>query len=207
MVIDFFIIGKKLKARLNLLVAVITMAYRITEPHRTCPYEPTHQILPHRMPQHIAKCRKNHPEMDMKTCPFNATHVILSKDYEAHLLECPGKAIVERDIYRSKVEDALDIKKKWNTMPSESVWEEDWDSELVENPVNVNELIVSKEFTRPPPPGMKSKSGRREWRLAEIDRVTRIRERKQNDMVHPDTSISASSASLFGSSSMFHPKD
>ena len=129
--------------------------------------------------------------MDMKTCPFNATHVILSKDYEAHLLECPGKAIVERDIYRSKVEDALDIKKKWNTMPSESVWEEDWDSELVENPFNVNELIVSKEFTRPPPPGMKSKSGRREWRLAEIDRVTRIRERKQiNDMVHPDTSIS-----------------
>lgn len=186
------------------------MAYRIKESHLSCPYEPTHQILPHRMAQHIIKCRKNYPELDMKVCVFNATHVIPTKDYQAHILECPDKAIVERDIYRrQEVEDAMEIKRKeWITMPAESVWDEDWEKEMVENPYNAKEAIISKEITRPPPPGTMGKSGRRAWRLAEIERVNRIKEGIQIcDMDHPDVSISSSMINLGGSSSTFHPRN
>ena len=150
-------------------------SYRVREPHRSCPFDATHQILPHRMAQHIIKCRKNHKGMEMKTCTFNATHIISPAEYQSHILECPDKAIVERSIYRfPDIGDALDnIKKEGNKQCSKTVCDEDWDQELAEKADNAK-VVKKYNFTRPPPPGMMGKSGKREWRLAEIDRVKKI---------------------------------
>ena len=163
------------------------MEYRRRESHKSCPYDPCHQILPHRFAKHLVKCKKNHPDCDMKTCPFNATHVIPTSEIQAHLLECPDKGPVEREIYIPKaVEKVLDIKNS-NTLPSKKgVCEDDWELDLKQNPYNVKVSIKTKSFYL-------------KWRLAEIDRVTRLRAGKPIDKLHSDTSISASSASLFGS--------
>jgi hypothetical protein len=42
----------------------------------TCPYNPCHQILRHRMQTHLVKCRKSYPDVVMQKCPFNAAHHI-----------------------------------------------------------------------------------------------------------------------------------
>ena len=92
------------------------MAYRLKDSSKTCPYDPGHPILSHRMAQHIIKCRKNHPEVNMKTCVFNATHVIPKKDFLVHILECPDKRLVESHYSRcQEVEDAMEIKRKAST--------------------------------------------------------------------------------------------
>ena len=115
------------------------MEYRRREPHKSCPYDPTHQILAHRFAKYLVKCKKNHPDCDMKTCPFNATHVIPTIEIQAHLLECPDKGPVEREIFIHKaVEKVLDIKKNSNTLPSKKgVCEDDWELDLKQNPYNV----------------------------------------------------------------------
>ena len=155
------------------------MSYRMNERHLTCPFDATHTILPHRMPQHLIKCRKNHPGMDMKTCPFNATHLIVPAEYKSHIVECPNKAIVERCIFKyPDMEDALDnLQSESNKKSSKTVCEEDWESELSDNPDNAK-IIIEYDFTRPPPPGMKGRAGRREWRVSEIERVNRLRRQK-----------------------------
>ncbi|KAK7055015.1 hypothetical protein SK128_024934 [Halocaridina rubra] len=157
------------------------MNFRATEKLRECPFNPVHQILPHRMASHIAKCWKNHPDADVKRCVFNATHIIKTPLYESHILECPDRAIVERDLcYREKANDQLrqneQPKKSSYSLPSTSC-EEDWDNDIVISSYNPTEHIIYREFTRPPPPGL-GKAARREWRKKEIERVQRLKDGK-----------------------------
>eukprot|EP00094_Tigriopus_californicus_P000316 TCALIF_00305-PA protein Name:"Similar to GTSF1 Gametocyte-specific factor 1 (Macaca fascicularis)" AED:0.75 eAED:0.75 QI:0/0/0/1/0/0/2/0/292 len=66
----------------------------------TCPYNESHQILPHRIQYHIIKCAKNHPEMDMAICPYNATHHIPRSQELLHLQDCPDRDAIELQKFR-----------------------------------------------------------------------------------------------------------
>ncbi|XP_069979151.1 uncharacterized protein [Penaeus vannamei] len=165
------------------------MDYRSLEKLLTCPYNPSHQILPHRMAQHLVKCKKSHPEADMKVCVFNATHVVPTHLYQVHILECPDKAIVERDIYRRReVENKLQAKRQAPRpmIPTHAVCtEEDWDSETVASSYNPTEHIIHREIARPPPPGL-GKAGRRQWREVELERIRRLKAGEPiDDLVYP----------------------
>uniref|UniRef100_A0A336LTP1 CSON004393 protein n=1 Tax=Culicoides sonorensis TaxID=179676 RepID=A0A336LTP1_CULSO len=58
----------------------------------SCPYNKSHQILPHRMQTHLTKCAKNYPEIKLEKCPFNITHRFSQADMEEHKKTCPDRA-------------------------------------------------------------------------------------------------------------------
>ncbi|XP_063585530.1 uncharacterized protein LOC134762958 [Penaeus indicus] len=165
------------------------MDFRSIEKLLTCPYNPAHQILPHRMAQHLVKCKKSHPDADMKVCVFNATHVVPTHLYQVHILECPDKAVVERDIYRRReVENKLQAKRQ-TPRPVISTHalctEEDWDSETVASSYNPAEHMIHREIARAPPPGL-GKGGRRKWREVELERLRRLKAGEPiDDLVYP----------------------
>lgn len=163
------------------------MDFRNKERLDLCPFNAVHQILPHRMASHIAKCWKNHPDADVKRCVFNATHIVKTPLFQAHILECPDRAIVERDIYRrQKAEDEMRGRPQQTTIAPAPVCDEDWDSEMVDSSYNPSEHVVYKEITRPPPPGM-GKAARRAWRAKEIERVQRLKDGQPiEDLISPE---------------------
>merc|ERR1712183_351617 len=61
----------------------------------TCPYNPFHQILPHRIQYHLIKCKKNYPDVDLAVCPYNATHLMQKEDTMGHIEYCPDRRTVE----------------------------------------------------------------------------------------------------------------
>ncbi|XP_050699064.1 protein D7-like [Eriocheir sinensis] len=151
------------------------MEYRMMENLLTCPYNSSHQIIPHRMAMHLIKCKKNYPNMDMKECIFNAVHVVPASEFQAHLLSCEDKQLVEREIFsRPQVKKGGPLVKP-EAVPVEnvSITCEDWESERVESSYSPEASIINKEFTRPPPSGL-SKSARKQWRMNEIERVKRL---------------------------------
>ena len=65
----------------------------------TCPYNPSHQITQERIQTHLVKCRRNHPDMDMKICPYNASHHIPKAEEQYHVTTCPDRKIIELSKY------------------------------------------------------------------------------------------------------------
>ncbi|XP_042200252.1 gametocyte-specific factor 1 isoform X2 [Callorhinchus milii] len=55
-----------------------------------CPYDPSHKIRSSRLPYHLVKCRKNHPEMAkiLRVCPYNARHQIPHTEFQQHVAHC-----------------------------------------------------------------------------------------------------------------------
>jgi hypothetical protein len=51
----------------------------------TCPFFPEHQMISrHKLPFHIAKCKKNYSGPKMDACPFNACHYFEAAKKEDH---------------------------------------------------------------------------------------------------------------------------
>lgn len=80
----------------------------------TCSFDPNHVVLYSRMPYHIVKCIKNHPNHGKLQCPFDATEYIDSDKYSEHILICQSKRSVEDRKYdretHMKAGDLCDLK-------------------------------------------------------------------------------------------------
>ncbi|CAL4119003.1 unnamed protein product, partial [Meganyctiphanes norvegica] len=132
---------------------IFIMDYRTTEKLVPCPFNESHQILPHRMALHIIKCRKNYPDVEMRTCQYNATHIIPVADYDEHMTKCTDKGLTERaTFYRQELEK----KQPPNNRKREAVnvqdlksGEENWDSDIVAvASYNPTENILKREIIR-----------------------------------------------------------
>ncbi|KAM7292538.1 hypothetical protein ISCGN_025676 [Ixodes scapularis] len=88
----------KLAMRNSLFCFRFTMATFTTrrEPLVTCPYNAAHQVKSGRLQIHITKCRKAHPEMDLKPCPYSAEHMVPASEFYHHMHTCPLNTTVER---------------------------------------------------------------------------------------------------------------
>ena len=73
-------------------------SFRQKEKHVTCPYDPSHSILPERLYKHVKKCALQHPDKvaTMRVCPFLSTHIIKEEDYEDHVKNCPRRDTLRR---------------------------------------------------------------------------------------------------------------
>ncbi|CAN0009994.1 unnamed protein product [Bubo scandiacus] len=58
-----------------------------------CPYDKSHQVRASRLPYHIVKCQRNHPQVArmLATCPFNARHRVPQANLRSHIASCPDK--------------------------------------------------------------------------------------------------------------------
>nr|XP_020008115.1 gametocyte-specific factor 1-like isoform X2 [Castor canadensis] len=96
-----------------------------------CPYDKNHQIRACRLPYHLVKCRRIHPDVENKvvTCLFNASHRVLHAEIINHISSCDDKNCSEQHV-DSQIRD-------FGQEPmAESTWqgppcEEDWDKELL----------------------------------------------------------------------------
>uniref|UniRef100_A0A2Y9D105 CHHC U11-48K-type domain-containing protein n=1 Tax=Anopheles arabiensis TaxID=7173 RepID=A0A2Y9D105_ANOAR len=62
----------------------------MTDEMLICPYNESHVIVRHRMPYHLAKCKKHHDaNQSLQTCPFNAMHVMPKENIRTHIQSCP----------------------------------------------------------------------------------------------------------------------
>ncbi|XP_045120009.1 uncharacterized protein LOC123509639 [Portunus trituberculatus] len=168
------------------------MDYRQIEKLVPCPYNSSHQIIPHRLAKHIVKCKKNFPNADMKVCLFNAVHVVPSHQYQAHLLECDSRGLVERELYfkPSVTSNAPEVKPESVLVQNTTAIAEDWETECVQSSYSPEEQSLYKEFVRRTPAGM-SKSARKAWRLNEIQRVNRLKNGLVGGDSQSDTNTSA----------------
>ena len=73
-------------------------SYRQKEKHVTCPFIPSHSILPERLYKHIRKCSVQNPDIASKmcVCPFLWTHIIKEEDFEEHVRHCPRRDTIRR---------------------------------------------------------------------------------------------------------------
>ena len=64
--------------------------FRRMEKHLTCPFDPSHAILPDKMLRHIDKCKKNNEQIaaNMLVCPYSKTHYLKIDEYQEHVLHC-----------------------------------------------------------------------------------------------------------------------
>lgn len=62
----------------------------------SCPFNPSHQVKSSRLCIHISKCRKHHPEQDVKICPYSVDHVVPTGEFIHHLFTCPKKSTIEK---------------------------------------------------------------------------------------------------------------
>lgn len=62
----------------------------------TCPYNASHQILPHRFMTHLTKCAKSYPEIILQKCIFNATHLLPPEEIKQHQASCPDRISFEK---------------------------------------------------------------------------------------------------------------
>ena len=81
------------------MISNFTMPICSWEKTITCPYNPSHQITQERIQTHLVKCRRNHPDMDMKICPYNASHHIPKAEEQYHVTTCPDRKIIELSKY------------------------------------------------------------------------------------------------------------
>ncbi|XP_063234553.1 uncharacterized protein LOC134537733 isoform X2 [Bacillus rossius redtenbacheri] len=59
-----------------------------------CPYNRSHMIRRSRIQQHIVKCERNYPGLQMEWCPHNASHRFAHhEDFLAHVPNCPDARI------------------------------------------------------------------------------------------------------------------
>ncbi|XP_074709700.1 gametocyte-specific factor 1, partial [Strix uralensis] len=60
-----------------------------------CPYDKSHQVRASRLPYHIVKCQRNHPQVArmLATCPFNARHRVPQANLRSHIASCPDKRL------------------------------------------------------------------------------------------------------------------
>ena len=77
---------------------LIMSSYRQKEKHVTCPYNPTHSILPERLYKHLRKCALQNPDLvsKMRVCPFLSTHIITEEEFEDHVRHCPRRDTIRR---------------------------------------------------------------------------------------------------------------
>lgn len=68
----------------------------------TCPYNPIHKIIHHRMPYHLVKCKKSYTGIPLETCPFNAMHLYPKEAKAEHLDSCQDYYIVMREKYEQQ---------------------------------------------------------------------------------------------------------
>ena len=68
------------------------------EKHVTCPYDPTHSILPERLHKHLRKCALQNPDLvsKMRVCPFLSTHIVTEEEFEDHVRHCPRRDTIRR---------------------------------------------------------------------------------------------------------------
>merc|ERR1719273_2872416 len=83
----------------NFFSSTTKMASRRGPETITCPYNPFHQILPHRIQYHLIKCKKNYPDVRLSTCPYNATHLMPKEEMKRHMERCLDRRIVEVQKY------------------------------------------------------------------------------------------------------------
>ena len=76
----------------------MTSQFRKVEKHFSCPFDPSHSILPERMLKHIEKCKKNNEDIasKLKVCPYATTHYLKIDEFEDHVANCPRKHDIER---------------------------------------------------------------------------------------------------------------
>jgi len=92
-----------------------------------CPYDRAHKVTKARLPYHLVKCRRNHPEIPMQVCFFNLDHHVLEIDYEKHLLVCPSKKEFEEKNREDADEEPMNLPKP--STPPRIHCDEDWDEE------------------------------------------------------------------------------
>ncbi|XP_061738842.1 gametocyte-specific factor 1-like isoform X1 [Nerophis ophidion] len=96
-----------------------------------CPFDKNHQIRVCRLPYHIIKCKKNHPQLakELRTCPFNACHLVPKEKLASHTDTCPYKISMDTD------SAGVEKPRKWD-VPIRSQFSadmtEDWENEVDE---------------------------------------------------------------------------
>lgn len=69
----------------------------------TCPFNPAHLIIKHRMPYHIVKCQKQYRGEKLVVCHFNAMHWIPPYKMREHLEECAEYRATTMEYQRIRV--------------------------------------------------------------------------------------------------------
>uniref|UniRef100_A0A1B6KZ77 CHHC U11-48K-type domain-containing protein n=1 Tax=Graphocephala atropunctata TaxID=36148 RepID=A0A1B6KZ77_9HEMI len=72
----------------------------------TCSFDPHHILLRSRMPYHIVKCIKAHPNHNKIQCPFDSTEYIDPEEFPEHIRICGSK----RTIFQTTCDTADIIK-------------------------------------------------------------------------------------------------
>ncbi|XP_064476326.1 gametocyte-specific factor 1 homolog isoform X2 [Ornithodoros turicata] len=94
-----------------------------TEPLVSCPFNPAHQVKSNRLSIHIAKCRKQHPQHDVKMCPYAADHIVHAFEFAHHVFTCPKRNTVEKYLIETQLTGASPSKNE------DMEFDEDWDAD------------------------------------------------------------------------------
>lgn len=156
-----------------------------------CPYERSHLIVPDRLSVHLVKCRKNHPNTDVKICPYNSNHHIQAARYSTHLDDCDSKDLAVHLLQESVAERrqncsvasidsglcSISPSPSNNTTDSNIDDEEDWEKDLIAEPYDPVKRSLEMNVIRKPrglTPGQ-----RREFVLQERIRLRAINEKEK----------------------------
>ncbi len=75
------------------------MPFLSTDNVVSCPYDKSHQVLRHKLSQHLVRCARQHPDARMSVCPFNSAHHVPDTKFGYHKRHCPDRVTVEREKY------------------------------------------------------------------------------------------------------------
>ncbi|XP_074663692.1 LOW QUALITY PROTEIN: gametocyte-specific factor 1 [Strix aluco] len=134
-----------------------------------CPYDKSHQVRASRLPYHIVKCQRNHPQVArmLATCPFNARHRVPQANLRSHIASCPDKRLSdlphEMDMSLGNRMKQPEIPTAWQSPPCQ----EDWEAELedLEDPppfifnIGMNDLLLPCDSFAPAAPTSRSRGG------------------------------------------------
>uniref|UniRef100_A0A1B6F5S8 CHHC U11-48K-type domain-containing protein n=1 Tax=Cuerna arida TaxID=1464854 RepID=A0A1B6F5S8_9HEMI len=67
----------------------------------TCSFDPNHVILRSKMPYHIIKCIKQHPNHNKIQCPYDSTEYIDPEEFRNHLVTCESKKSIFSDTFET----------------------------------------------------------------------------------------------------------